>query len=76
MLVYGGLDLEEKDLVVLEAQAGGGQRIDVEIGATAIEVKKKGRVEKIESGEGIQAFRIEAPSGEEQTGAGSGLFRQ
>jgi SAM-dependent methyltransferase len=40
LLLYGGLDLEEKDLVVLEAQVGGGRRIDVEIGATAIEVKK------------------------------------
>lgn len=40
LLLYGGLDVEEKNLVVLEAQAGGGRRIDVEIGATAIEVKK------------------------------------
>ena len=32
LLLYGGLDLEEKDLVVLEAQVGGGRRIDVETG--------------------------------------------
>src|SRR3954447_2010221 len=40
LLLYGGLDLEEKDLVVLEAQVGGGRRVDVEAGTTAIEVKK------------------------------------
>jgi hypothetical protein len=40
LLLYGGLDLEEKDLVVLESQAGGGRRIDVEIGTSVIEVKK------------------------------------
>jgi hypothetical protein len=40
LLLYGGLDLEEKDLIVLEAQAGGGRRIDVETGTSAIEVKK------------------------------------
>jgi len=40
LLLYGGLDLDEKDLVVLEAQVGGGRRIDIEIGTTAIEVKK------------------------------------
>ena len=40
LLLHGGLDLDEKDLVVLEAQVGGGRRIDVEMGTTAIEVKK------------------------------------
>jgi hypothetical protein len=40
LLLYGGLDLEEKDLIVLEAQVGGGRRIDVELGSTAIEIKK------------------------------------
>ena len=40
LLLHGGLDLDEKDLVVLEAQVGGGRRIDIEIGTTAIEVKK------------------------------------
>ena len=40
LLLYGGLDLDEKDLVVLEAQVGGGRRIDVETGTSAIEVKK------------------------------------
>jgi hypothetical protein len=40
LLLYGGLDLAEKDLIVLEAQAGGGRRIDVETGGAVIEVKK------------------------------------
>jgi hypothetical protein len=40
LLLYGRLDLEEKDLVVVEAQAGGGRRIDVETGTAAIEVKR------------------------------------
>ena len=40
LLLYGGLELQEKDLVVLEAQAGGGRRIDVETGTSVIEVKK------------------------------------
>lgn len=39
LLLYGDLNLEEKDLV-LEAHVGGGRRIDVETGTTAIEVKK------------------------------------
>lgn len=43
VLLYGGLDLDTDDLneITLEAQAGGGKRIDVEIGASVIEVKKK-----------------------------------
>jgi hypothetical protein len=40
LLLYGGLDLEEKDLLILEAPTGGGRRIDVDTGSTAIEVKK------------------------------------
>ena len=36
-LALGGGDLEE---ILLEAQAGGGKRIDVEVGTAAIEVKK------------------------------------
>lgn len=40
LLLYGGLDLVEKDMVVLEAQVGDGRRIDVEAGTTVIEVKK------------------------------------
>lgn len=42
ILLYGGLDLEADDLaeVTLEAQAGGGRRIDIEAGFTVIEVKK------------------------------------
>jgi len=42
LLLYGGLNLGEGDLdiVELEAQVGGGRRIDVEIGLTAIEVKR------------------------------------
>ena len=40
LLLYGDLDLDEKDLIVMEAPVGAGRRIDVEIGATAIEVKK------------------------------------
>lgn len=40
LLLYGGLDIEEKDLVVLESPVGGGRRIDVETGTAAIEVKK------------------------------------
>jgi SAM-dependent methyltransferase len=40
LLLYGGLNLEDNDLVVLEAQVGAGRRIDVEAGTTAIEVKK------------------------------------
>jgi SAM-dependent methyltransferase len=42
MLLYGGLNLGEDDLVTveLEAQVGGGRRIDIEAGLTAIEVKR------------------------------------
>jgi len=42
LLLRAPLDLEERDLtdVVLEAQAGGGTKIDVEVGATVIEVKR------------------------------------
>lgn len=42
LLLYGGLNLGEDDLVTveLEAQAGGGRRIDVETGLTVIEVKR------------------------------------
>ena len=42
LLLYGGLNLGEGDLniVELEAQVGGGRRIDIEIGLTAIEVKR------------------------------------
>jgi len=40
-LVHGDLDLEDDHLAVrLETQAGGGRRIDVEIGFTVIECKK------------------------------------
>jgi len=42
LLLYGGLNLGEEDLVSveLEAQVGGGRRIDIEAGLTAIEVKR------------------------------------
>ena len=42
LLLYGGLNLGEGDLdiVELEAQIGGGRRIDIEAGLTAIEVKR------------------------------------
>ncbi|HEX8106349.1 MAG TPA: N-6 DNA methylase [Kofleriaceae bacterium] len=42
LLIKAPLDLEERDLtdVVLEAQAGGGTKIDIEVGATVIEVKR------------------------------------
>jgi SAM-dependent methyltransferase len=42
LLLYGGLNLGEGDLdiVELEAQVGGGRRIDIEVGLTAIEVKR------------------------------------
>jgi len=46
-LLTAPLDLEPGDVAELEAQVGEGQRIDVEIGATVIEVKRdlrKGRV--------------------------------
>jgi hypothetical protein len=42
LLLYGGLNLGEGDLteVELEAQVGGGRRIDIEIGLTVIETKR------------------------------------
>jgi hypothetical protein len=42
LLLYGGLNLGEGDLLEaeLEVQAGGGRRIDIEAGLTAIEVKR------------------------------------
>lgn len=42
ILLYGGLNLEADDLaeITLEAQVGGGRRIDIEAGFTVIEVKK------------------------------------
>lgn len=41
LLLYGGLNLGERDLTVeLEVQAGGGRRIDIEIGLTVIETKR------------------------------------
>jgi hypothetical protein len=41
LLLAGSLGLVEEDLeVFLEAPAGGGRRIDIEAGATVIEVKK------------------------------------
>ena len=46
ILLYGGLNLGEENLetVELEAQAGGGRRIDIEAGFTVIEVKRDLRV--------------------------------
>jgi SAM-dependent methyltransferase len=45
LLLAAPLDLHETELaVLLEAQAGKGRRIDVEVGSTAIEVKKDLRV--------------------------------
>jgi SAM-dependent methyltransferase len=45
LLLAAPLDLDEGELsVLLEAQAGKGRRIDVEVGSTAIEVKKDLRV--------------------------------
>lgn len=44
LLLAGSLGLVEEDLeVFLEAPAGGGRRIDIEVGATVIEVKKSVR---------------------------------
>jgi SAM-dependent methyltransferase len=42
LLLYGGLNLAEGDLVEaeLEVQVGGGRRIDIETGLTAIEIKR------------------------------------
>jgi len=42
LLLYGGLNLGEDDLVEaeLEVQVGGGRRIDIETGLTAIETKR------------------------------------
>lgn len=42
LLLYGGLNLGEDDLVEaeLEVQVGGGRRIDIETGLTVIEVKR------------------------------------
>lgn len=42
LLLYGGLNLGEDDLVEaeLEVQVGGGRRIDIETGLTAIEIKR------------------------------------
>lgn len=42
LLLYGGLNLGEHDLVEaeLEVQVGGGRRIDIETGLTAIEIKR------------------------------------
>src|ERR1700730_7161519 len=42
LLLYGGLNLREEDLSegVLEAQVGGGRRIDIETGFTVIETKR------------------------------------
>jgi SAM-dependent methyltransferase len=40
LLLSAPLDLEPGDVAVLETQVGEGQRIDVEIGATVIEVKR------------------------------------
>lgn len=40
VLLYGGLELENTDLVVLESPVGGGRRIDVEAGTAVFEVKK------------------------------------
>jgi SAM-dependent methyltransferase len=41
LLLYGGLNLDERDLnVELEAPVGGGRRIDVETGFTVIETKR------------------------------------
>jgi SAM-dependent methyltransferase len=42
LLLYGGLNLGERDLeeVTLEAPAGGGKRIDIETGFTVIETKR------------------------------------
>lgn len=48
-LLTAPLDLEAGDVAELEAQVGEGQRIDVEVGATVIEVKRdlrKGRVKE------------------------------
>src|SRR5688500_7354407 len=39
LLLYGGFNLHERE-VRLESQAGGGRRLDVEVGRTVIEVKK------------------------------------
>jgi len=42
LLLYGGLNLGEDDLLEaeLEVQVGGGRRVDIETGLTAIEVKR------------------------------------
>lgn len=49
LLLYGGLNLGEGDLLEaeLEAQVGGGRRIDIEIGLTVIETKRDLRQEGV-----------------------------
>jgi hypothetical protein len=48
LLLYGGLNLGEDDLdVELEAQVGGGRRIDIETGFTVIETKRDLRNEAV-----------------------------
>lgn len=58
LLLYGGLNLGEANLaeVELEAQAGGGRRIDVEIGLTVIETKRDLRLA------GVRVRRADASS--------------
>jgi SAM-dependent methyltransferase len=47
LLLTAALHLEDDDVVVLEAPVGGGRRIDVEVGATVIEVKRDLRKGKV-----------------------------
>lgn len=49
LLLYGGLNLGDDDLedVQLEAQVGGGRRIDIEAGFTVIETKRDLRAENV-----------------------------
>jgi hypothetical protein len=47
LLLDGDLDLDADNLVELEVQAGGGRRIDIEVGATVIETKRDLRREPV-----------------------------
>ena len=47
VLLYGGLNISEDQLVLLEAPVGAQRRIDVEVGFTVIEVKKDLRNDRV-----------------------------
>jgi SAM-dependent methyltransferase len=68
VLLYGGLNISEDQLVLLEAPVGAQRRIDVEVGFTVIEVKKdlrNGRVREraVEQLAGYVSDRCSASGG-------------